>query len=160
MGLKADGVQKYPDPIRVRHLAFKNTAEVLEAAVIDYHFIAGPELLKFLHKTIYSNPRSDQVNDLIIDTNRLVAKAYEAVDASGEADSVVQLVKLEAREDVTGEKRLKHRSRSAGELVILFDPQLRQQSLYSPAHQVIASAIFLFRMSMDHVPAKRVPVWI
>lgn len=159
MGLKTDGIQKYLDPLRVRQLAFKNTAEVLEAAIIDYNFITGPELLKIFHKAIISNPRSNQDNDLVVDPDRLVVKTYEAMDASRETDFVVQFVEPEAREDVAREKRLEQLSRPAGELVILFDPQLGCQSFYSPSHQIIASAIFLFRMSMDHVPAKRVSVY-
>ena len=158
MRLKTHGVHKYSHPIRVRHVAFKNPAEVLEAAFIDYHFIAATELLKFVHKTIISKLGSNQVNNFVVDRNRLVVKTYEAVDASGEADSVIQLVKLEAREDVTGEERLNYLSRSACELVVLFHMQLGRQSFYSPGYQVIAGAIFLLGTSMDHVPAKRIQV--
>jgi hypothetical protein len=156
VGLKIQCVQEYPHPIRIRHLAFKNTAEVLKATIIDHHFIAGPELLKFLHKTIISNPGSNQVNDFIVDLNRLVVKTHKAVDTSGKAYSVVQLVKFESRKDVTGEQRLNHLRRPACELVVFFHLQLRRQSLYSPGHQVSASAILLFGMSMDHVPAKKI----
>jgi hypothetical protein len=156
--LKSHGVQKYPDSIRVRRLAFKNTAKVLEATIIDFNLIAGLELFKLFHETITSNLRSNQVNDFIVDRNRLVAKTYEAVNASGKTNFVVQLVEPEASEDVPREKGLNQLSQLTRELIVLFHLQLRRKSFYSPGDQVIASANFLLRMGMDHVPAERVIV--
>src|SRR5215211_1244553 len=106
MGLEGHGVQKYSDSISVFHIAFKNTAEVLEAAVFDHHFIPGPELLEVLHKTILAHPAPDQLDDFIVNRNRLVVETYNAVNASGEAELVIKLVEVKTREDVTGEKRL------------------------------------------------------
>jgi len=118
MGLKTHGVQKYPNPIRIRHLTFKNTVEVSEATIVDYYFIAGLELFKFLHETITTNPLTNHFNDFIVNWNRLVAKTYETVNTPGEPDLVIQLVELETREDVTREKRLNYLRRPACELVV------------------------------------------
>jgi hypothetical protein len=105
MRLEGHGVQKYPDAIAVFHVAFKYTAEVLEATVLDHHFIAGLELLKIFHKTIVSHPAPNQLNDFIINRNRLVVETYNAVNASGEAELVVELIEVKTRKDVAGEKR-------------------------------------------------------
>jgi hypothetical protein len=107
VGLKVHGVEQYADSIGVGHFAFKNTVEVLEATIVDYYFVSGLELLKIFHETITSHLGTNQVNDFIVDRNRLVVKTYEAVNASGEANFVVQLVEPEAREDVTRKERLR-----------------------------------------------------
>jgi hypothetical protein len=158
VGLKIHGVQQYADAIRFGHVAFKNTAEVLETTIVDDYFIAGLELFKFFHESITSNPGPNYFDDCIVDRNRLVVKRYEAVNASGEADFVVPLVVPEAGEDVTREKRPGDLGRFACELVVLLHAQLGCQSFYSPGVQVIAGTIFLFGVGMDHVPAKRIAV--
>lgn len=113
VGLKIDGVQKYSYSIGVWYLAFKNTAEILEATVIDHYLIPGLEWLKFFHKTITSNLRTNHVNDFVVDWNRLIVKTHKAMDASGKADLVVQLVEPETTEDVSREERLRQLSHLA-----------------------------------------------
>jgi hypothetical protein len=74
VGLKIHGVQKYANPIRLGHVALKNSAEVLETTIVDDDFVAGLELFNFFHETVASNPGPNYVDKCIVDCNRLIVK--------------------------------------------------------------------------------------
>jgi hypothetical protein len=78
VGLETHTAQKYRYPIRVciLHLALKNTVELLKAAVVDYHFVAGLEFCLRFYKTFWPDPGSDQADDLLINRGRLVVETH------------------------------------------------------------------------------------
>lgn len=104
--LKTHGVEKYPHPVRIRHPAFKSTAEILEPAVIDFYFITGLEVVVGFDKAITSDLRSHQFDDLVINRSGLVVEAHHTMHPSGVTHFVEQLVIWEATEDVSREQRL------------------------------------------------------
>lgn len=75
MGLKTHCVQENPDPVGILHLTFKNAAEVLKSAFVDNHFVTGLEVVGRFHKTITSDSRSNQIDDLVFKRSRLVVKS-------------------------------------------------------------------------------------
>src|SRR6185295_9884342 len=101
--LKTHCVQEYRDPVGIRHLAFKNTAEVLKPAFVDNYFVTNLEVFSRFHKTISSDPRLNQSNDLILKRSRFVVKRDDAVDPSGKPHAMIGFVEPEASEDVTRE---------------------------------------------------------
>jgi hypothetical protein len=78
VGLKTHTTQKYRHPvcIGILHLALKNTVELLKPAVVDYHFIAGFELIRRFYKSVFSDSRSNETNDLLVDGRRPVVETY------------------------------------------------------------------------------------
>src|SRR6185369_13187654 len=105
MRLKTYCVQKYHDPIRVGQASFKNTVEVLEPAVVDYHFITRIEFIDF-HDAITSHLRPHHFNDLFINGNRLVVDTDQTINSPGIAHPVIDFVVSETTEDITREQRL------------------------------------------------------
>ena len=156
MGLKTHCVQKYPDPIGILYLSFKDTAEVLKPAFIDNYFVTGLEVFDRFHKTITLYSRANQIDDLILKRSRLVVKSDYTVDPSGKPHAVIGFIEPEAREDVTREQGPGNATYLTAEFVASIYSQLWTQSLHSPSLQIDGCAVFLFRMSMDHVPAKRI----
>jgi len=159
--LKIHTAQKYLHSIRIRilHLTLKNTVELLEAALVYHHFIAGFEIRARFHKTIRSNSRSNQTYDLLINRRWSVVETHQAVDATSKSYSVIQVVESKTREDIAGEQWLNNTTQLTGELIALINLQLGIESFYSPCLQVAVSAFFLLVMSADNVPGKRVFNW-
>jgi hypothetical protein len=156
MGLKIHCVQKYPDPVGILYLSFKDTAEVLKPAFVDNHFVTGLEVFGRFHKTITFYSRSNQIDDLILKRSRLVVKSDYTVDPSGKSHAVIVFIEPEAREDVTRKQGPGNPTYLPAEFVASIYSQLWTQSLYSPSLQIDGRALFLFGMSMDHVPAKSI----
>jgi hypothetical protein len=128
----------------------------LEPAILNHYLVAGFEIRSRLNKAIASYPRSNQAYDLVIYRNRFVVETYQAMNSTRKSDAVVILVEIKTTKDVTREQGLNNPSRLAGKLVVFVHSQLRTQSLQSKTLQVVVSALFLFRMSVDNVPAKSV----
>jgi hypothetical protein len=156
MGLKTHCVQEYPDPVGVLHLAFKNAAEVLKSAFVDHHFVTGLEVVGRFYKTVTSYSRSNQIDDLVFERSRLVVKSDYTVDPPGKPDAVIGFIEPEASEDITWEQGPGNAAYLTAEFVALIYSHPRTQSLHSPSLQIDGSAVFLFGMSMDHVPAKSI----
>jgi len=78
VSLKTHTAQEYRHPICVciLHLTLKDTVELLEPAVVYYYFITGLELRERFHKTIRSDSRSNQINDLLMNGRRLVVETH------------------------------------------------------------------------------------
>ena len=131
MRLKTYCVQKYHDPIRVGQASFKNTVEVPEPAVVDYHFITRIEFIDF-HDAITSYLRPHHFNDLVINRNRLVVDTDQTMNSSGITHSVIDLVVFETAEDITREQRLYDLRQPTRELIELINSQPGIQSFNSP----------------------------
>jgi len=156
MGLKTHRVQEYPDPLGILHLAFKNAAEVLKSAFVDNYFVTGLEVVGRFHKTITSYSRSNQIDDLVFKRSRLVVKSDYTVDPSGKPHAMIGFIEPEASEDVTREQGPGNAPYLTAEFVASIYSHPWTQSLHSPSLQIDGTAVFLFGMSMDHVPAKSI----
>jgi hypothetical protein len=158
MCLETHTAQEYRHPVCVSfmHLTLKNTVELLEPALVDDYFITSFELGERFHKAIRSDSRSNETNDLLINRCRPVVETHHAMDAASKSYFVRQVVESKTRKYITREQRLDDTSQSTGELVALINEQPGTQNFQSPSLQVAAGALLLFRMSADHVPAKRV----
>jgi len=138
------------------HLTFKNTVQLLKPAVIDYYFITGLEFRKRFYKTICSDSRSNQADDLLINRRWPVVETHQAVDSTGESYFVIEVVESKTRKDITGEQWLNDTTQLSSELVALINKQLRIQSFQSPCLQVAAGALLLFVVSTNNIPVNSV----
>lgn len=73
---------------------------------------------------------------------------------------MIGFIEPEASEDVTREEGPGNAAYLAAEFVASIYSHLWTQSLHSPGLQIDGSAVFLFGMSMDHVPAKSISGFI
>lgn len=154
--LERHGVQQYADAIRVLHLTFKNTGQMLKLALVDDHSISGLEFLERFHEAVGTDFRSHQIDDLVVDRSRFVVERDQTVDSSGVANVVILLVVNESSEDVAGKQRLGNPLQLAREGVCLLELQLRSEGFNSSEVQVAACALFLFRVRVYHVPPKAI----